>query len=145
MVGKQTKSALRRFLELLLPHKAIMGQALFGAIMFSVLGLSTSVYVGKITDYVLIDKNYNLLHLMGVVMIGIILLRTFIGSMKSILALRTGQHIDAVLILGYYKHLLTLPQQFFDTMRVGEIISRVGDAVKIRNFINNPRSEIFTH
>lgn len=137
MVGKQTKSALRRFLELLLPHKAIMGQALFGAIMFSVLGLSTSVYVGKITDYVLIDKNYNLLHLMGVVMIVIILLRTFIGSMKSILALRTGQHIDAVLILGYYKHLLTLPQQFFDTMRVGEIISRVGDAVKIRNFINN--------
>ncbi|MDD4922763.1 MAG: peptidase domain-containing ABC transporter, partial [Bacteroidales bacterium] len=41
------------------------------------------------------------------------------------------------LILGYYKHLLTLPQQFFDTMRVGEIISRVNDAVKIRHFINN--------
>lgn len=57
--------------------------------------------------------------------------------MKSILALKTGQRIDAALILGYYKHLLTLPQQFFDTMRVGEIISRVNDAVKIRNFINN--------
>ena len=114
-----------------------MFQALFGAVVFSILGLSTSVYIGKITDYVLIDKNYNLLNLMGFIMIAIILLRTFIGSMKSILALRTGQHIDAVLILGYYKHLLTLPQQFFDTMRVGEIISRVGDAVKIRNFINN--------
>ncbi|MEA5127954.1 peptidase domain-containing ABC transporter [Proteiniphilum sp.] len=135
--GKQTQSVMRRFLGLLLPHKALMFQALFGAIIFSILGLSTSVYVGKITDYVLIDKNYNLLHLMGIIMILIILLRTFIGSMKSILALRTGQHIDAVLILGYYKHLLTLPQQFFDTMRVGEIISRVGDAVKIRNFINN--------
>jgi ATP-binding cassette subfamily B protein len=57
--------------------------------------------------------------------------------MKSILALKTGQRIDASLILGYYKHLLTLPQQFFDTMRVGEIISRVNDAVKIRAFINN--------
>ncbi|HBB01843.1 MAG: peptidase C39 [Bacteroidetes bacterium GWD2_45_23] len=135
--GKQIQSMMRRFIGLLLPHKALMSQALFGAIIFSVLGLSTSVYVGKITDYVLIDKNYNLLHLMGIIMIFIILLRTFIGSMKSILALRTGQHIDAVLILGYYKHLLTLPQQFFDTMRVGEIISRVGDAVKIRNFINN--------
>lgn len=135
--GKQTQSVMRRFLALLLPHKALMSQALFGAVIFSVLGLSTSVYVGKITDYVLIDKNYNLLHLMGIIMVFIILLRTFIGSMKSILALRTGQHIDAVLILGYYKHLLTLPQQFFDTMRVGEIISRIGDAVKIRNFINN--------
>jgi len=45
------------------------------------------------------------------------------------------------LILGYYKHLLKLPQQFFDTMRVGEIISRVNDAVKIRSFIN----EAFMH
>ena len=74
---------------------------------------------------------------MGILMILIILLRTFVGSMKSILALKTGQRIDASLILGYCKHLLTLPQQFFDTMRVGEIISRVNDAVKIRNFINN--------
>lgn len=57
--------------------------------------------------------------------------------MKSIIALKTGQRIDAALILGYYKHLLHLPQHFFDTMRVGEIISRVNDAVKIRNFINN--------
>lgn len=135
--GKYTQSVMRRFFNLLLPHKSLMLQALFGAVIFSILGLSTSVYVGKITDYVLIDKNHNLLHLMGFIMIAIILLRTFIGSMKSILALRTGQHIDSVLILGYYKHLLTLPQQFFDTMRVGEIISRVGDAVKIRNFINN--------
>ena len=135
--GRYTKSLFLRFFELLLPHKSMMFQALFGAVMFSILGLSTSVYVGKITDYVLIDKNYNLLHLMGIIMVFIIILRTFIGSMKSILALRTGQHIDAVLILGYYKHLLTLPQQFFDSMRVGEIISRVGDAVKIRNFINN--------
>ena len=30
-----------------------------------------------------------------------------------------------------------MPQRFFDTMRVGEIISRVNDAVKIRDFINN--------
>lgn len=101
------------------------------------MGLSTSIYVGKITDYVLVDKNTNLLNLMGVIMLIILLLRTFIGAMKSILALKTGQRIDAALILGYYKHLLTLPQQFFDTMRVGEIISRVNDAVKIRNFINN--------
>lgn len=135
--GNQRKSNLKSFLELLRPHRSVMIQALFGALIYSILGLSTSVFVGKITDYVLVDRNINLLNLMGVIMILIILLRTFIGSMKSILALKTGQRIDASLILGYYKHLLTLPQQFFDTMRVGEIISRVNDAVKIRTFINN--------
>jgi ATP-binding cassette subfamily B protein len=50
---------------------------------------------------------------------------------------RTGQIIDTRLILGYYKHLLKLPQQFFDNMRVGDITSRIGDAVKIRLFIND--------
>lgn len=135
--GKVKKSNLSKFISLLMPNKSMMIQALFGALVFSILGLSTSIYVGKITDYVLVDKNVNLLNLMGIIMIIILLLRTFIGSMKSILALKTGQRIDAALILGYYKHLLTLPQQFFDTMRVGEIISRVNDAVKIRNFINN--------
>jgi len=135
--GNMKKSILGKFLSLLVPHKSTMFQALFGAFIFSILGLSTSIYVGKITDYVLVDKNTNLLNLMGIIMLVILLARTFIGSMKSILALKTGQRIDAALILGYYKHLLKLPQQFFDTMRVGEIISRVNDAVKIRNFINN--------
>ena len=135
--GNEKKNIISQFMALLAPHKSVMLQALFGALVYSILGLSTAVYVGKITDYVLVDKNLNLLHLMGIIMIAVLLLRTFIGAMKSILALKTGQRIDATLILGYYKHLLTLPQQFFDTMRVGEIISRVNDAVKIRSFINN--------
>jgi ATP-binding cassette subfamily B protein len=135
--GNEKKSNFRSFMELLRPHQSVMWQALFGAVIYSILGLSTSIYVGKITDYVLVDRNINLLNLMGIIMIAILALRTFTGAMKSILALKTGQRIDASLILGYYKHLLTLPQQFFDTMRVGEIISRVNDAVKIRTFINN--------
>ncbi len=135
--GNLNKSSFRSFLELLQPHKNVMLQAFFGALIYSILGLSTAIYIGKITDYVLVDKNINLLNLMGIIMILVLLLRTFIGSMKSILALQTGQKIDATLILGYYKHLLTLPQQFFDTMRVGEIISRVNDAIKIRTFLNN--------
>ena len=98
-----------KFLQLLAPHKSMMTQALFGALIYSVLGLSVSVYVGKIIDYVLVDENLNLLNLMSVIMIVLLVLRTFIGSMKSILALKTGQRIDAALILGYYKHLLHLP------------------------------------
>lgn len=135
--GNLDQSLTKKFLSLLKPHRAVMTQAIFGSLIYSVLGLSMAIYVGKITDFVLVDQNLNLLHLMGVVMILILVLRTFIDVMKSILALKTGQKIDAALILGYYKHLIRLPQSFFDTMRVGEIISRVNDAVKIRYFINN--------
>lgn len=130
-------SNISRFLYLIQPHRSIILQCLVGAIIYTVLGLSTSIYIGKITDYVLINGNHNLLNLMSVGMIIILLLRIFLGISQNLFILNTGQQIDARLILGYYKHLLKLPQRFFDTMRVGEILSRVNDAVKIRSFIND--------
>lgn len=133
----KTTSNTKRFWELFRPHRGALVQSLFGAIIVSILGLSTSIYVGKITDYVFVDGNTNLLNMMSIVMIAILLLKVFIGLTKNVIMVKTGQSIDVALILGYYKHLLTLPQQFFDTMRVGEITSRVGDAVKIRNLVNN--------
>ena len=136
-MGDEKVSVTKRFWHLIKPHKTIMTQALVGALIYTILGLSTSIYVQKIIDHVLVGGNTNLLNLLSVVMIALLLLQVFIGSTKSIFTLKTGQKIDAQLILGYYKHLLKLPQQFFDTMRVGEIISRVNDAVKIRAFIND--------
>ena len=130
-------SNLSRFFFLLRPHKGILLQCLVGAIIYTALGLSTSIYVGKITDYVLIGGNTNLLNLMSMGMLIILVLRVLLSVFQSLFMLNTGQQIDARLILGYYKHLLKLPQRFFDTMRVGEIISRVNDAVKIRAFIND--------
>ena len=133
----KTTGNVKYFWQLFRPYRSALVQSLFGAIIVSILGLSTSIYVGKITDYVLVDGNVNLLNLLSILMIAILLLKVFIGLTKNIMMMKTGQCIDVALILGYYKHLQTLPQQFFDTMRVGEIISRIGDAVKIRNFVNN--------
>ncbi|RZL54210.1 MAG: peptidase C39, partial [Pedobacter sp.] len=135
--GTERISLEKRFLYLLLPHKSILIQVLIGAVFYTILGLSSSIFLQKIVDNVLPEGNTNLLNLMGTVMIIIILLQIFINYAKTLLTIKTGQQIDARLILGYYKHLLKLPQQFFDTMRVGEIISRMNDAVKIRAFIND--------
>lgn len=135
--GNEKASHLQRFWYLLRPHRSVLAQSLFGALVYTLLGLSTAVYVQKIVDNVLVEGNRNLLNLLGVIMLAILLLQLFIGNLKSVFAIKTGQQLDAQLILGYYKHLLKLPQQFFDSMRVGEITSRISDAVKIRVFIND--------
>ncbi|MFI0492227.1 peptidase domain-containing ABC transporter [Flavobacterium sp.] len=136
---------IKRFWHLVQPHKNILIQALVGAIIFTVLGLAMSIYIQKITDYVLVEGNRKLLNLLSVSMIVIIVLQAYIGSKKSVFVMKTGQLIDAKLILGYYKHLLHLPQQFFDTMQIGEITSRINDAVKIRSFINEVAIEMIVN
>lgn len=134
--GNEKVSVYKRFWFLLKPHKFVLTQSFVGAIIYTLLGFSTAIYIQKITDYVLVGGNTNLLNLLSIIMLVLLGLQIVVSVFKDIFLIKTGQQIDVRLILGYYKHLLKLPQQFFDTMRVGEIISRINDAVKIRNFIN---------
>ena len=136
-VRNEKTSTPVRFWRLIKPSRSILLQSLIGALVFSVLGLSMSLYVGKLVDNVLPGGNLNLLNLLGAAMLIIIILRLLLSFFQTIFILKTGQKIDATLILGYYQHLLKLPQTFFDNMRTGEIISRIGDAVKIRVFVND--------
>jgi len=133
---KEKVSINKRLWHLLKPHRGILIQAFVGALVYTLLGFSTSIYIQKLTDFVLVNGNTNLLNLLSITMVILLIIQVVLGVLKDTFLLRTGQLIDARLILGYYKHLLKLPQQFFDNMRVGEIISRIGDAVKIRSFIN---------
>lgn len=130
-------SIVKRFWFLFKPHRHTFAQALVGSLVYTILGLATSICVQKIIDYVIPDGNYNLLHLLGIIMIVAALLSLVIGYLRSLMMMRSGVLINSRLILGYYKHLLKLPQSFFDTMRSGEIISRMGDAAQINVFINS--------
>ena len=134
--GNEKVSVLTRLWHLFKPNSKDLTQAIFGAVVYTVIGLSISVYMQKLIDNVIPEGNKNLLNMLSVVMIALLLSAIFINFFKTIIILRTGQKLDVRLILGYYKHLLRLPQTFFDNMRSGEIISRINDAVKIRLFIN---------
>lgn len=136
VAGNEKVSIYKRFWVLLKPHKFVLIQALIGAVVYTLLGFSMSIYIQKLTDFVFVGGNTKLLNLLSIIMICLLILKVIIGIFKDVFLIKSGQQIDARLILGYYKHLLKLPQQFFDTMRVGEIISRINDAVKIRTFIN---------
>lgn len=124
-------------ISLLRPVWKPVMQAFFCAVIYTLLGLSTSLYIGKLTDHVFMSRNTGLLNLMSSAMIVVTFLLVYLYVIKNVIVLKTGQIIDNQLIISYYRHLFRLPQRFFDTMKTGEIISRINDAVKIRGFIND--------
>ncbi|MBB4189597.1 ATP-binding cassette subfamily B protein [Sinorhizobium terangae] len=140
-----TTSPFSHFARLLAPHRAVMVQALVGALVTTILGLSTAIYVQKIVDHVITAGNRNLLNLMSITMLLILAVQILIDLLGNRLVLQTGQKIDVHLILRYYDHILSLPQQFFDSMRIGEIVSRMNDAVKIRSFLNDLSVTMFVN
>ena len=133
--NRHKESPWMRLLALLKPHTNVILQAFVGVIIGTLLSLSTAIFIQKIVDNVIVEGNQNLLRLLGFSMLVILALRILLEYFQSILILKCAQRIDAGLILGYYRHVIRLPQSFFDTMRVGEIISRMRDASALKDFL----------
>jgi ATP-binding cassette, subfamily C, bacteriocin exporter len=132
----QRSSRFGWYLQLLRPHRSALVQALFGAILGTLLALTGSFYIQKVVDSVIVESNSQLLNLLSIAMLVVLAFQVVLNIGQNLLLTKSGQNIDLTLILSYYRHLFTLPQTFFDGMRVGEMISRINDAVKIRAFLN---------
>ena len=137
------ESNFKRIFKLLSPERNTLIPSFIAAMVYTVLSLFTAVYVQKVIDEIIPNADLKLLNVMGIGMLFIIFFKVFFSWFRQMLLVYVSQKIDAKLILGYYRHILNLPQIFFDTRYIGEIISRVNDAVKIRYAISNVSMTIF--
>jgi ATP-binding cassette subfamily B protein len=129
-------SPWRRFLELVLCHRPILAEAFCCAILMTLLGISTSYFVQHLVDSVLVRSETRLLNALGIGMLLVVVFRTLFGMLRQYLLAHVARKVDLTLIAGYTRHILALPMRFFEMRRVGEILSRVNDAAKVREAIS---------
>ncbi|NCT93206.1 MAG: peptidase domain-containing ABC transporter [Chitinophagaceae bacterium] len=132
----KTRLGFRRLWYLMEPHRHLLWSSLAGALIYTLLGLSMAIYLQWLLDIVLSGTDTSLLNGMSSLLLFIIWIQVVLGTIRSYMGIQIGQHVDAGLLMGYYRHLMHLPQRFFDSMRIGEIISRVNDAGRIRQFMS---------
>ena len=100
------------------------------------MGIVGAFYFKELIDSVLPDGLQKTLTTLS---IGVILLNVFkvlLNAFRSHLLLYLSQKLDIALLLGYYRHVMELPMNFFGKRKVGEIISRFNDAGKVRDAIS---------
>jgi ATP-binding cassette subfamily B protein len=132
---KAPLSPLRRFWGLLQVHRGLLLEAIACALLMTLLGISTSYFVQHLVDSVLVRGETRLLNALGIGMGAIMLFRTLFGILRHYLLAHIGRKADLSLIAGYARHILLLPMSFFEMRQVGEILSRVNDAAKVRQAI----------
>lgn len=134
--GDETQGLFERFLFLLLPQKRLLCHVFIASLLITAMGILGSFYFKVLLDDVLSAGLIKTLHILS---IGVILLNLFkvvLSAFRSHLMLYLSQKLDIALLLGYYRHVLKLPMNFFGTRKVGEIISRFNDASKVRDAIS---------
>lgn len=62
--------------------------------------------------------------------------KVLLDGVRSHILLYLSQKLDIALLLGYYRHVLELPMNFFGSRKTGEIVSRFQDASKVRDAIS---------
>jgi HlyB family type I secretion system ABC transporter len=134
--GRAPAGPGRRFLSLLGAHTPILAEAFVCALVMTVLGVATSYFIQHLVDSVLVRSEGRLLNALGVGMVLIVVFKGLFGLLRQYLLAYVGRKVDLALIAGYARHLLGLPLRFFEMRQVGEILSRVNDAEKVREAVS---------
>jgi ATP-binding cassette, subfamily C, bacteriocin exporter len=140
---KSKNRIIAGIIEIIKHQKKLIVNIVIVSFFITFLGILASFYSQFLVDSIIPNGLLNTLH---VITIGVILSYAFSIIFKiyrSRLLIYFSQKIDISLSLSYYKHIIELPINFFNSRKVGDIISRFSDADKIRDTIANGTLTLF--
>ncbi|MEN9869566.1 MAG: hypothetical protein RLZZ171_549, partial [Cyanobacteriota bacterium] len=129
------KRTLGRFFALLLPYRSISLTIILASILIQLIGLVSPLFTQIILDQVVVSRSQSTLN---VLVIGMLLFGALGGGLTSVrtyLLSYLANRLDLTMISGFINHALNLPLKFFESRRVGDIITRVQENQKIQQFL----------
>jgi ATP-binding cassette subfamily B protein len=131
----EEKRSLGRFIYLLWPYRSMGITIIVASILIQILGLISPLFTQIILDQVVVNQSQSTLNVfvIGLVLFGI--LGVGLSSIRSYLLSYLTNRLDLTMIGGFINHALTLPLKFFESRRVGDIITRVQENQKIQQFL----------
>ncbi|MEB3337135.1 MAG: ABC transporter transmembrane domain-containing protein, partial [Leptolyngbyaceae bacterium] len=127
--------SLGKYLKFLLSYRTLAFQIVLVSVLIQIFSVITPLFTQIILDRVVVQKSQSTLNvfalgllLFGVWSVGMTGVRQYLLSYFS-------NRLDLTLISGFIRHTLTLPLKFFESRRVGDILTRVQENQKIQRFL----------
>jgi ATP-binding cassette subfamily B protein len=127
--------SLGRYFSALLPYRRLIVQVVLVSLLIQIFGLVSPLFTQIILDKVVVQKS---LPSLNVFVIGLMLFGIWsvgMGAVRQYLLSYFSNRLDLTLISGFIRHALLLPLKFFESRRVGDIITRVQENQKIQRFL----------
>jgi ATP-binding cassette subfamily B protein len=127
--------SLRRYAEAISPYRSSILQIILFSLLIQVFGLVTPLFTQIILDQVVVQKSFTSLHVFATGLLLFSLWEIGLSSVRQYLLSYLSNRLDLTLISGFIKHALSLPLKFFESRRVGDVITRVQENQKIQRFL----------
>jgi len=129
------KRSLSRFFYLLLPYRSLGVTIILASVLIQILGVISPLFTQIILDRVVVNRSQSTLNVLIIGMLMFGALNIGLSSVRSYLLSYLANRLDLTMIGGFVNHALNLPLKFFESRRVGDIITRVQENQKIQQFL----------
>ena len=127
---------IKRLAGMMKPYRKRVALALFLQLLVILSRLLAPFITRDIVNDVIPSGNLSLLLPLCAGLLALVLVRAGSTYARSVMLERVSQNVTYDLRTGLYEHLQELPYVFYDTHRIGEIMSRMtGDIEGVRNLI----------
>jgi ATP-binding cassette subfamily B protein len=144
--GEKTSRTSWGFLwSYLYKYKALLVQLIVGLLAGSVLLLVGPFLTQSLVDMGIQYRDYNLVNLILVAMLAMFAGQLSVEFIRGWILLHLSARINISLISDFLIKLMKLPIGFFDTKMVGDILQRINDHARVKDFLTTSTlSSIFS-
>lgn len=118
------------------PYKSYLIQLFLGLFVASLLQVAFPFLTQQIVDIGINTNNLNFVVLILVAQLALFISQTGISIIRSWILLHTTTRVNLRMLSDFLIKLMALPISFFDTKTVGDIMQRIQDHNRVRNFLS---------
>ncbi|WP_394222905.1 peptidase domain-containing ABC transporter [Alteromonas gracilis] len=105
------------------------------SVVLQLFALAAPYYMQTVVDDVLIYNNATLLKALAIGFALLLMIETFTSGIRKLVILSVSSRLQLQMSASVFKHLLSLPLDYFDKRHVGDVVSRFGSLSSIREFL----------
>lgn len=133
--GMTGKFDISWFIPAIIKHKKLLSEVLIASFFIQLFALITPLFLQVIIDKVLVHRGLTTLDVLAIGLLAISVFDVILNGLRTYLLSHTTNRVDVTLGSRLFKHLVSLPINYFQTRQVGTTVARVRELETIRNFI----------
>ncbi|MBA4746743.1 MAG: peptidase domain-containing ABC transporter [Muricauda sp.] len=131
----QRSAKKKWFINLLKKDVRLIKFSVLLGIGIAVLGMAMAIFSQKLIDEILPSKDFNKL-VTGIVLVALLLLiKIAFTSLRDYFLIKQTKDFNNRIVNHFYSALLNLPKLFFDTRKIGGLVSRLNDTERVQRVI----------
>lgn len=123
------------FLRYFLPYRRQLWLLLLTLLVTSAIQLLFPFITQGMVDVGIANRDLGFITVLLIAQIMLLAMQTFIGFLRSWMMLQMNARVDIAMISDFLMKLMRLPIKFFDTKKTGDIMQRIGDHGRIKQFL----------